>query len=289
MEKVRHLSLGSIDLYSLTDGTFRLDGGAMFGVVPRVIWEKTNPPDELNRIAMGLNPLLVVSGGKRVLVDTGIGEKLGKKATEIYAVDRSYNLIDSLRELDLSPEDIDVVVNTHLHFDHCGGNTKIDEDGNLVPTFPEARYYVAKGEWEDAVSPGLRTQRSYDPDDFVPIADANQLTLVEGRVGIAPGVYTYPTPGHNEHHQSVYFESGEEGGIYLGDLIPTTSHVPLPYVMGYDLLPATTVEVKKTLLDEAFSRNWLLVFEHDPEIRWGRLEKRGEGYLVQPVDGRTVR
>jgi glyoxylase-like metal-dependent hydrolase (beta-lactamase superfamily II) len=284
MDNIKHMTLGSMELYSLTDGTFRLDGGAMFGVVPRVIWEKTNPPDELNRIAMGLNPLLIVSAGKRILVDTGIGEKLGKKATEIYAVDRRYNLIDSLRELDLSPEDIDAVVNTHLHFDHCGGNTRVDEGGNLVPTFPEARYYIAKGEWEDAVSPGLRAQRSYDPDDFVPVADAGQLTLVDGKVGLAPGVYTYPTPGHNKHHQSVYFESGDQRGIYLGDLIPTTSHIPLPYVMGYDLFPATTVEVKKELLDEAFAGNWLLVFEHDPEVRWGRLEKHGDGYLLKAVE-----
>jgi glyoxylase-like metal-dependent hydrolase (beta-lactamase superfamily II) len=280
MEKILHYTLGEMELYSVTDGTFRLDGGAMFGVVPRVIWEKTNPPDESNRIEMGLNPLLIVTQGKRVLVDTGIGEKLARKDLEIYAVDRSFNLTDSIRQIGLAPEDIDVVVNTHLHFDHCGGNTVV-KDGKILPTFPNARYVIAKGEWEDALHPNMRSQRSYLRDDFLPLEKAGQLELVEGEVEVAPGVWTLPTPGHDEHHQSVRFESKGKKGIYLGDLIPTSSHIPLPYVMGYDLFPATTVEVKKDLLAQACRENWLLVFEHDPFHRWGWLEERGGKYVFK--------
>lgn len=280
MENVVKCELGEMELYSVTDGTFRLDGGAMFGVVPRVLWEKTNPPDEENRIAMGLNPLLIVTGGKRVLVDTGIGEKLSRKELEMYAVDRSFDLMHSLREVGLGPEDIDVVVNTHLHFDHCGGNTRA-KGGKIVPSFPNARYVIARGEWEEALHPNLRSQRSYIKDDFLPLEAAGQLELVEGRVEVAPGVWTHPTPGHLEHHQSVYFESRGKRGIYLGDLIPTSSHIPLPYVMGYDLFPATTVEVKKDLLERAAREDWLLVFEHDPFVRWGRVKEKGGKFVFE--------
>ncbi len=281
MDRIQKYEFGFMELYSLTDGLFRLDGGAMFGVVPRVIWEKMNPPDEANRILMGLHPLLIITQGKKVLVDTGIGDKLDRKSTEIYAVDRSFNLMDSLREIGLSSGDIDVVVNTHLHFDHAGGNTKMDDDGRVVPAFPNAVYYIARGEWEDAILPNLRAQKSYTADDFAPLKKAGVLDLVEGRAEIAPGVWTYPTPGHNQFHQSVFFESNGERGIYLGDLIPTSSHIPLPYVMGYDLLPAVTVETKKELLDRAYEEGWFLVFEHDPKVRWGRLEKKGDRYLLQ--------
>jgi glyoxylase-like metal-dependent hydrolase (beta-lactamase superfamily II) len=284
MNKVLRYELGSMELYSITDGTFRLDGGAMFGVVPRVIWEKMNPPDEANRILMGLNPLLIISQGKKVLVDTGIGEKLDSKSSEIYAVDRTYSLMDSLRDIGLAAADIDVVVNTHLHFDHAGGNTKKDEKGTVVPAFPNAQYVIAKGEWEDAVLPNRRSRKSYTEDDFGPLKSAGRLKLVEGKIEIAPGVWTYPTPGHNEHHQSVYFESNGEKGIYLGDLIPTSSHIPLPYVMGYDLFPATTVDTKKELLDTAYHEGWLLVFEHDPVVRWGRLERKGDRYILRSED-----
>ncbi|MFQ6103456.1 MAG: MBL fold metallo-hydrolase [Candidatus Glassbacteria bacterium] len=284
MDKVLKHTFDGMDLYSLTDGTFRLDGGAMFGIVPRVIWEKTNPPDEANRISMGLNPLLIISHGKRVLVDTGIGDKLDRKSHEIYAVDRRFDLIDSLHEVGVKPDEIDIVVNTHLHFDHAGGNTRKNENGMIVPTFPNAQYVIAKGEWENACQPDMRSEKSYVREDFEPLKKTGNLRLVEGQAEISPGVWTYPTPGHNRHHQSVYFESGGERGIYLGDLIPTSSHIPLPYVMGYDLYPATTVEVKRDLLDRAYEEGWLLVLEHDPSIRWGRLERRGDSYILQRED-----
>ncbi len=276
------MKLGKFTLISLSDGTFWLDGGAMFGVVPKVIWEKLNPADELNRIELGLNPLLIQTGEKNILIDTGIGDKFDEKFKKIFRVDKSQHLLNSLGNIGLKPEDIDIVINTHLHFDHCGGNTCVKE-GKIVPTFPNAKYVIQKGEWENAINPNERTRASYLKENFVPIEEAGQLELIEGDVEILPGIQVYVTGGHTKSHQVVFIEAGDKKAVYLGDLIPTASHIKLPYIMGYDLYPIETLEKKRELLPKAISENWLLVFEHDPKITMGYLEEKEGKFLVKPI------
>ncbi|MBM2838111.1 MAG: uncharacterized protein HW415_736, partial [Deltaproteobacteria bacterium] len=231
------MRFGDIELFSLSDGIMRLDGGAMFGVVPRVFWEKTNPADELNRIAIGVNPLLLKADGVNILVDTGNGDKFSEKLLKIYGIEREPILLKSLSDAGLRPEDIDIVINTHLHFDHCGGNTFVDASGKLMPTFPNARYIVQKMEWEDATRPNELTKASYLPENFIPLMQAGRIELVDGDMEVYPGVTVVHTPGHNRGHQSVKIESDGKTAFYLGDMIPTAAHVPLPYIMGYDLYP----------------------------------------------------
>jgi glyoxylase-like metal-dependent hydrolase (beta-lactamase superfamily II) len=264
----------------ISDGTFALDGGAMFGVVPRVIWEKTDPPDERNRITLGLNVALVESGGRRVLVDTGLGDRWDDKAIRMYRIDRSRTLLEGLHARGMAPEDIDVVVNTHLHFDHAGGNTRRDGD-RLVPTFPRARYVVQRGEWEDATHPHERSRASYRADDFVPVAEAGQLDLVDGDVEVAPGVRAVPVGGHTTHHQMVVVEGGGSTLVVPTDLLPTTSHVPLAFVMGYDLFPVATVEAKRRLLAAAADGKWSILFYHDARTPIGGVRHRGDAFALE--------
>jgi glyoxylase-like metal-dependent hydrolase (beta-lactamase superfamily II) len=269
------LRLGGVRVHVLRDGSFALDGGAMFGVVPRVLWERTDPPDEKNRVALGLNVALVETAGRRVLVDTGLGEKWTHKERAMFRIDRARTLLADLLALGLGPGDIDVVVNTHLHFDHAGGNTR-QEGGKTLPVFPRARYVVQKGEWDDATHPHERSRASYLEPNFVPLAAAGQLELVEGEVEVAPGVRVVPTGGHTAHHQVVVVEGGGGRLVVPTDLLPTTSHLPLPYVMGYDLYPVATLEAKRRLLGEAAERGDCLLFYHDLRRPLGRV-RRGEG------------
>ena len=274
------VTLGDVKVHVLSDGAFALDGGAMFGVVPRVVWEKSDPPDEKNRVSLGLNVALVESAGKRILVDTGMGDKWGEKETRMYRLDRSATLLGSLRARGVSPEDVDIVVNTHLHFDHAGGNTRL-VDGKAVPTFPRARYVVQKGEWEDATHPHERNRASYRDENFVPLAESGQLETVEGEVEIAPGVRVVPVGGHTAHHQMVVIEGGGRTLAIPTDLLPTTSHLPLPFVMGYDLFPVGTMEAKRRLLDRAARGNWLLLFYHDPRVPLASVRRDGERFVLE--------
>jgi len=273
------MRFGDIELFSLSDGIMRLDGGAMFGVVPRVFWEKTNPADELNRIAIGVNPLLLKADGVNILVDTGNGDKFSEKLLKIYGIEREPTLLKSLSDADLRPEDIEIVINTHLHFDHCGGNTLVDASGKLMPTFPNARYIVQKMEWEDATRLNELTKASYLPENFIPLMQAGRIELVGGDMEVYPGVTVVHTPGHNRGHQSVKIESDGKTAFYLGDMIPTAAHVPLPYIMGYDLYPLELLEVKRRILREALEGRWLMIFEHDPKVRMGYL-REGNGKLT---------
>jgi len=274
------VTFGEFELVSLSDGTFRLDGGAMFGVVPRVVWEKRDPPDDRNRVTLGLNVALIESGGKRVLVDTGMGERWTEKEVRMYRIDRSTTLLGGLRARGLGPEDIDVVVNTHLHFDHAGGNTRV-EGGRVVPAFPRARYVVQRGEWDDATHPHERSRASYRADDFVPVAEAGQLDLIDGEAEVAPGVRAVRVGGHTTHHQMVVVESGGETLVVPTDLLPTASHLPLPFVMGYDLFPVATLEAKRKLLDAAVEGGWRILFYHDPRTPVGRVRRDGEAYTLE--------
>ena len=273
-------AVGDARVSVLHDGTIALDGGAMFGVVPRVVWEKRDPPDERNRVTLGLNVALIESGGKRVLVDTGMGERWSEKEVRMYRIDRSTTLLGGLRARGLGPEDIDVVVNTHLHFDHAGGNTRV-EGGRVVPAFPRARYVAQRGEWDDATHPHERSRASYRADDFVPVAEAGQLDLIDGEAQVAPGVRTVRVGGHTTHHQMVVVESGGETLVVPTDLLPTASHLPLPFVMGYDLFPVATLEAKRKLLDAAVEGGWRILFYHDPRTPVGRVRRDGEAYTLE--------
>ena len=279
------MKLGKFDIQPVTDGRFRLDGGAMFGVVPKMLWERCCQPDDQNRISLGLNCLLIRAGRKNILVDTGLGDKEDAKFQEMFAVERIPTLRDSLKMQGLTPEDIHMVVNTHLHFDHAGGNT-VRENGAIVPTFPRAKYIVQRGEYEDAARANERTRASYRRENFTPVAHVDQWEFMDGETELVPGVSVVVTEGHTRHHQSIKIESEGQIAFYLGDLIPTVSHLPLAYIMGYDLYPLQTLETKRWVLDRALSENWLLVFEHDPRVLMGRVRKDVEGkFYLEEVKG----
>ena len=276
------IELGDVSVHLLDDGRFALDGGAMYGVVPRTLWEKHDPPDERNRVTLGLNIALILTAGKKVLVDTGMGDKWSEKERAIYRIERSRTLLDSLRELGYGPEDIDVVVNTHLHFDHSGGNTTL-KDGKVVPTFPKARYVVQMGEWEDATHPNERNRASYLEPNFVPIAESHQLETVQGQAEVAPGVHVVPVGGHTAYHQMVIVEGGRQALVIPTDLVPTTAHLPLPYIMGYDLFPVGTLEAKRRVLKDAAERGSTLLFYHDVKTPLGRIKLEKDRYVLAEV------
>lgn len=267
------MKLGKFEIYPIITGYFRLDGGAMFGVIPKVLWEKTNPPDENNRILLTLRCCLINTGKELVLIDTGIGNKNNEKFTNIYQVQKEINLEKSLATIGISPNDINIVIDTHLHFDHCGGNTKIDTDGKIVPTFPNAQYYIQKDEWQAANNPDRRSRASYLKENFIPLQEANLVRLVDGDAIITEGIEVIKTSAHTFGHQVVKVSSEGQTLIYWADLIPTASHLNLPYLMSYDLFPLQTMEQKERLLNQALRENWISFFEHDPKI--------GMAYLTQ--------
>lgn len=283
------MKFGALELFLLSDGRFRLDGGAMFGVIPKVLWSRAEHADERNRVGLALGCLLIrTPSGRNVLVDTGLSSKYDRneKFRQIYAVERAMTLRDSLRELGLGPADIHLVVNTHLHFDHAGGDTELDEGGRPVPQFPGARYIVQKEEWEDACNPHERNQASYLPENFEPLQDAKVLELVTGEFELEPGLKVIRSGGHTRGHQCVLVESEGRTAIFLGDLIPTRAHLPLPWVMAYDLYPLDSLEAKRGILDRARERDWLLLFQHDPLQRAGYLrEIEGKTVVVPPETG----
>jgi glyoxylase-like metal-dependent hydrolase (beta-lactamase superfamily II) len=276
------VTFGDLELISLSDGSFRLDGGAMFGVVPKPLWEKRAPPDERNRIRLGLRPLLV-RGERTLLIDAGIGGKMDAKSTEIYAIDRSRNLDHSLAAAGVSRQDIDIVLASHLHFDHAGGFTTRDDAGRLVPTFPRARYVVRTAEWDDAAHPHERNRASYLEENFKPLADFGVLDLVAGNATIMPGVRVVRTGGHTMHHQIVVIESGSETAVFTADLMPTAAHVDVPWIMGYDLHPMDTLRFKRTFVREAITHEYLIFFEHDPDIAAGYIRESEGRKRIEPV------
>jgi methylmalonyl-CoA epimerase len=277
---IRRYVVGDLELISVCDGFFRLDGGAMFGVVPRRLWERQAPPDDRNRITLAMRPL-IVRGARTMIIDAGVGDKENAKFAEIYGLDRARTLDHTLAEAALSVEDIDIVLATHLHFDHAGGFTVRDAGGRVRPRFPRAQYVVRRGEWEDATHPNERTRASYFADNYVPLADAGVLQLVDEDQTIMPGVRVRRTGGHTPHHQIVMIESGGKAAVYVADLMPTTAHVPNVWIMGYDLYPLDTLAAKKTLAKEAVDRDLLMFFEHDPKIAAGYLrEENGKRWVV---------
>jgi glyoxylase-like metal-dependent hydrolase (beta-lactamase superfamily II) len=286
--RVESRALGRFRLHAVEAGRIRLDGGAMFGVVPKPLWEKRIPADDRNRIPLALRCLLVQTPDALVLIDTGVGNKEDEKFRDIFGVENSGDptrLEDAIREAGFAPDDITDVVNTHLHFDHAGGNVYVDAEGRVRLSFPRARYWVRRGEWDFAHLRNERIQASYLAGNFDPVEAAGRFTFLESDREIAPGLRVVHTPGHTPHHQSVRIESDGECAIYLADLVPTTAHLPLPWIMGYDVEPLVTLETKRRILTQAQEEGWLLIFEHDPETAWGRLEREARRPTLQPELG----
>jgi glyoxylase-like metal-dependent hydrolase (beta-lactamase superfamily II) len=276
------VNFGNLELIPLFDGFLRLDGGAMFGVVPKPLWEKRAPADEKNRILLGMRPLLV-RGEKTMIVDAGIGGKMDPRSVEIYAIDRSRNLDHTLAEAGLEAADIDIVLASHLHFDHAGGFTAGGGSGGPVPQFSKARYVVRTAEWEDATHPHERNRASYLQENFVPLSTAGVLDLVAGDEQIMPGVRVVRTGGHTMHHQIIMIESGGRTAVFAADLIPTIAHIDEPWIMGYDLYPMDTFAFKRRFVREAIEREYLIFFEHDPEVAAGYIREENGRKRVERV------
>ncbi len=284
---VESRSVGRFRVHAIQAGGQRLDGGAMFGVVPKPLWERRIVADERNRIALGMRCLLVEHDVGLVLIDTGLGNKEDPKFHSVYGVENAgadgrTALEDGVRAAGFRLEDVALVVNTHLHFDHAGGNTWVDPDGTLRPSFPNARYVVQAGEYAYATHTNERTGASYFERNYVPLHERGVLDLVDGEREIVAGIRVLPTPGHTPHHQSVLVDGGGDAALFLADLVPTRAHLPLPWIMGYDVEPLVTLESKRAVLARAMHDGWLVVFEHDAEVAWGRVVHDGKSYTLAP-------
>lgn len=276
--------LGQVRLEIVSDGTFWLDGGAHFGVVPRLLWEKIIPPDDLNRVPMALNCLIIESRGKKILVDTGVGDKLSAKRREILNLERQKGLVENLKGKGVDPKEIAIVINTHLHADHCGGNTTLNA-GRAIPAFPQAEYWVQEGEWEAAHHLNERTRGAYFPENLDPLQEGGKLRLIKGDTPITSEVRCVVTPGHTRYHQSVVIESGGEKALYLGDLAPWAVNIErLAWVPAADIEPLVNIETKRRMREWALEEEVLLIFEHDPHINAGYLRRGGKEFIVEAVE-----
>jgi glyoxylase-like metal-dependent hydrolase (beta-lactamase superfamily II) len=269
------MRLGNLNVHVVSDGGFKLDGGAMFGVVPKVLWERRKPADERNRIAMCANCLLIEAGNELVLVDSGLGDKGDEKFIDQFALDPDAERLPSaILEAGFEPGDITHVLLSHLHFDHCGWNTRAaGKSGRLVPTFPKATYWMSRAELEHGRAPTLRDRASYDVRNWEPLLDAGVVELFDGSGEPVPGVRAERAPGHNADMCIVLLDGGTEKAAFWADLVPTAAHLPYPWVMGYDLFPLDTLANKQRWLPLAFDEGWICFFEHDPEIPCGRLKQ----------------
>ena len=275
------MKIGAIDLEILNDGYWRSDGGAMFGVVPRVLWERKLPPDDRNRVQMALRCLLIRVGGRTILVDTGVGDKFGPKESEIFAIQRETGLIAELAARGVTPESVDVVVSTHLHFDHAGGNTT-RRDGRLVPTFPNAEYWAQRVEWDEATHPNERTRSTYLAENLDPIEQSGQLRLFDGPTEIAPGVDWLLSPGHTRSHTCVRIASGGESALFTVDVCPFVAHLErIPWVPAVDLEPLVSMETKRQIIADVLAHDRLIIFDHDPNVVTARLRGTPDRWTVE--------
>jgi len=310
-ERMQRLTLGDFELSVFSDGTYPLDGGAFFGVVPKVMWSRKVAADDKNYVTAGLNSLLIRMEGPRtgkqtVLIETGMGNKLSERMIKFYG--QPAKLLDNLAAGGVAPEDVDIVINSHLHFDHCGWNTVRDKNGKIVPTFPRAKYYAPEGEWQYARRPSERDAISYIPENYDPLVESGQMTLLKGGEEIVPGISVKTFPGHTAHMLAVIINgdvgqgttsvvpsaplakrpSAPEGtdsrkprtACYISDLIPTTAHIDLTWGMAFDLYPLQTIESKKQYYARALPEKWLTVFTHDPKAPWAYVEKDEAGKMV---------
>ncbi|MCK6542174.1 MBL fold metallo-hydrolase [bacterium] len=277
--------IGAYHLHPVETGRFALDGGAMFGVVPKNLWNKTNPADEQNRITLAMRCLLLVSDdGKKILIDNGVGNKYNEKFASMYRIDHSvYTLERSLQKYDLTPNDITDVILTHLHFDHAGGSTKMDEQGRIVAAFPNAKYYVQKKHYEWGEKASEKDRASFLKPDYEPLVQSGQLQLIEQIDGIFPNITFFIANGHSPYQQLPIIHDAQHTVFFCGDLIPTTTHIAVPYVMAYDNQPLVTIAEKKDILIRAFENRWILFFEHDPETAMSGVRRDEKGFRMGDI------
>lgn len=276
---MQRLTLGNFELTAVSDGIYYLDGGAFFGVIPKVMWERKMKADENNRVAAGLNSLVIRTGDHTVLVETGIGNKLPEKTAQIYG--QPVQLLENLASAGVAPEDIDIVINTHLHFDHCGWNT-VRTGGQVAATFPKAKYYVQEGEWRHAHE-NQRDGVSYFVENYDPLVESGQMKLLQGDQEIVPGISVVVFPGHTRDMQAVVIQSGGKTACYISDLIPTSAHLDLNWVMGFDLYPVETIESRKRYYARAIPEQWLTVFTHDPNMPWAYIGRDDNGKIAARI------
>jgi glyoxylase-like metal-dependent hydrolase (beta-lactamase superfamily II) len=282
------IQIGEFELTVVSGGELRIDGGNMFGVVPKVLWQRKYEPDDRNRIAMNTNCLLVKTPDGTVLIDTGYGSKCTERQRKILALQEGAPLLENLRALGMDPIDVNQVLLTHLHFDHAGGATMKNDAGVPWPTFPNARYSVQQEEWDDAIADRPELAGAYFKDDFLPIADQDKLNLLQGDSEVIPGIRVMKTGGHTRGHQIVYIESKGETAVYLADLCPLVGHLPDMWSMAYDQFPLETRRTKPKVLSEAADKDWLVIFGHDADINTGRLIRNKKGELVVVRDALPI-
>ena len=274
---MQRMNLADFELTAVSDGLYRLDGGAFFGIIPKSMWSKKVQADENNLVPVGLNSIVVQTGKQTVLIETGIGNKLSEKMQMIYG--QPAKLLENLSAAGVSPEEIDIVINSHLHFDHCGWNT-FRQDGKVVATFPKAKYYAPEGEWRHGHKPLERDAISYIGENYDPLVESGQMKLLRGDQEIVPGVSVKVFPGHTETMQAIILQSGGKTACYISDLIPTTAHLDLTWGMAFDLFPVQTIESKKKYYAQAIPEKWLTMFTHDAQVAWGYVEKDERGKMV---------
>lgn len=277
---MKRITIGDFELTAVSDGTYVGDGGAFFGVVPKVLWQRKVNADDLNRITVSCNSVLVRTGNDNVLIETGIGNKLTEKLKSFFLPQEK--LLENLHRAGMAPEDIDVVINSHLHFDHCGWNT-VYRNGVAVPTFPKAKYYAPKGEWEHGSLQLERDRVSYISDNYEPLIRSGQMTLLQGDHEILPGVSVAVYPGHTRNMWAVFLRSSGKTACYISDLIPTTWHLEPTWAMAYDLFPLETIENRKKYYAQAIPGQWLTMFTHDPNVPWAYLNREQGKFVAQPV------
>ena len=273
---MQSITLGDFELTAVSDGIYHLDGGGMFGVVPKSLWERKVRADESNLVPLGLNSVVVRTGSQIVLIETGVGNKLPDKMIRIYG--QPAQLLIQLAAAGIAPDDVDVVINTHLHFDHCGWNT-VRQGDKIAATFPKAKYYVQEGEWKHAHE-NQRDAVSYITGNYDPLVESGQMTLLRGDAEIVPGISVVVYPGHTRDMQAVRVQSGGRTACYISDLIPTSAHLDLNWVMSYDLYPIETIESRKRYYAHALPENWLTMFTHDATLPWSYVEKDDKGKMV---------
>jgi glyoxylase-like metal-dependent hydrolase (beta-lactamase superfamily II) len=274
---MHRLTLGNFELTAVSDGIYHSDGGAFFGVVPKTLWQRKVKADENNLIPVGLNSVIVRTGDRTVLIETGIGNKMPDRMIKIYG--QPSKLLDNLSADGFSPEDFDIVINTHLHFDHCGWNTVRSGD-KYVATFPKAKYYVQEGEWQHAQRQLERDAVSYMSPNYDPLISTGQMQLLRGDQEIVPGISVKVFPGHTRNMQAVIVQSAGKTACYISDLIPTTAHLDITWVMAFDLFPLETIESRKQYYAQAMPEKWLTIFTHDPNVPWAYVERNGLGRMV---------
>lgn len=275
------MKIGKYQIHILNSGFFSLDGGAMFGIIPKPLWQKTNPPDSSNRIKLAARNLLLDSGNRKILVDTGLGDKWDEKSKSIYDIQQGTCSLESeLKKINITRSDITDVILTHLHFDHTGGSTKL-ENGKLVPAFPNAKYFVQKKNYEWAVNPSIKDRGSYLKENFIPLIDSGVLEFLDGETLFDDEIQFLIMNGHTFSQQLVKISDSSNTLLFCCDLIPTSSHIPLPYIMGYDLQPLITAEEKNKILSLAVEENWKMIFEHDPATAFGTVMKTEKGFIIK--------